>query len=207
MPEQPYQITRDKLPTPEEVSSLLKKCDRLAKLDLANGRKVWVTRHLLVHLACGSGLRASEIALLREEDVPRRGQAALLMVRRGEGERHRTVQVGRRLAGHIAQYRRIRRAAWGELPHPQDLLLPGRGGLPYTTAALCFRFRKAVEAAHLKGPFSLRNARHFYAAYLLAKTADLRFVQRQMGHANQNMTTLYFDVAPFIDPAAAGEAI
>ncbi len=81
----------------------------------------------------------------------------------------------------------------------ESLLLPGRNDKRYSTAALSFSFRKAVDAAQLSGSYSLRNARHSYSAFLLAKTDDLCFVQRQMGHANQGMTLLYRDVTSLIN--------
>lgn len=207
MADGPYQITKEKLPTPEEVQTLLAACQRLASLDLANGRKVWVTRYLLVHLACASGLRAGEIAGLRVGDFFWGVRGSLLTVRGAVGRRGRAVHLGPQLAGHIQAYLGVRRRAWGQAAAQGDLLLPGRGGKPYSTAALCFSFRKAVAAARLDWPWSLRNARHFYGACLLAKTDDLRYVQRQLGHANQGMTVLYRDVVPLMDCALAQDLI
>ncbi len=205
--EEPYQITMDKLLSPEQVEALLNTCKRLAKLDLASGRKVWVVRYLMVHLACGSGLRACEIAWLRVADFHRQEGGALLSVRRPKGRSHRVVQVGPKLADHISEHLQVKRMTWGEACGPQELILPGRGAKPYTTAALCCSFRKAVEAAKLPGSYSLRNARHSYSTFLLAKTDDLRYVQRQLGHANQSMTVLYRDVAPKINYGLAGDLI
>lgn len=193
-----YQITKDKLPAWQEVRDLLDNCQRLAGLDLANGRKVWVVRYLLAHLAFASGLRAGEIAALKVGDFHWSLRGSGISVRGGVGRRPRSVHVGPQLAGHIQAYLRVRRHAWGKEVSVEDLLLPGRAGRPYSTAALDFSFRKAVLAARLTWPCSLRNARHFYSAYLLAKTDDLAYVQRQMGHANQGMTVLYRDVAPLI---------
>jgi site-specific recombinase XerD len=205
--DEPYQITMDKLLTPEQVETLLNTCKRLAKLDLASGRKVWVVRYLMVHLACASGLRACEIAWLRVGDLVYQGGGAQMSVRRPKGRSQRTVQVGPKLAHHIQEYLQIKALTWGEACVPRDLLLPGRGARPYTTAALCFSFRKAVDAAHLPAAYSLRNARHSYSTFLLAKTDDLRYVQRQLGHANQSMTVLYRDVAPQINYGLAGDLI
>lgn len=207
MAESAYQITRDKLPTPGEVRALLETCHRLANLDLANGRKVWVSRYLLVHLACASGLRAGEIAGLRVGDCHWNLNGSRLVVRGAGSRRGRTVHLGQQLAGHIQAYLHVRRRTWGEPAEAGELLLPGRGGQPYSTAALCFSFRKAVTAARLDWPCSLRNARHFYSAYLLTKTDDLGYVQRQLGHANQGMTLLYRDVTPLGDCDLAQELV
>ncbi|KIX14469.1 tyrosine-type recombinase/integrase [Dethiosulfatarculus sandiegensis] len=207
MTEQIYQITNDKLPQPEEVEALLRFCRKKAASDLISGRKTWINRYLLVHLACGAGLRASEIALARTGDLDEFGEDDLLWVRRSEGLRHHQVNLGAGLAAHIKEYLQLRSTAWGEYSAPDDLLLPGRKCRPYSSSALSISFRRAVEESGLSCRFSLRNARHFYAAFLLAKTRDLCYVQRQLGHANQSMTVLYLDVAPNLDYHEAQAAI
>jgi len=214
MPGEDYRITRDKLMLPEEVGHLLAVCERRAALDLAGGRKGWVNRYMLVHLACGSGLRAAEIAALKVGDLHLReatlnlsDAAPYLNVAGPGGRPGREVRLGLAPAGQLRGYLRIREETWGEALRGEDLLLPGRHGGPYTSAALGVSFKKAIAAAGLSESYSLRTARHSYSAFLLATTSDLRYVQRQMGHANQNMTLLYQDVIPVIDPAAASSLI
>jgi len=79
---------------------------------------------------------------------------------------------------------------------PEAPLLAGRGGRAYTTTALHVSFKKAVEAAGLPRHYTIHSARHTYATLLLARTSNLRFVQKQLGHASLNMTALYADVLP-----------
>jgi site-specific recombinase XerC len=180
---------------PVEVQVLLAVCRKKAQTDVANGRKIWVIRHLIVHLACGSGLRAGEIAGLRIRDLRLEADPPCLVVVKPEGRRTREVHLGRRLAEHLASFLNLRATALREPLDGEDLLLPGRGGRPYTGAALGVNFRKAVQAARLSPRYSLRNARHTYSFLLLAKTGDLRYVQGQMGHVNQSMTCLYQGLA------------
>ncbi len=194
-----YRITKDKLPSSEEVQVILDLCERRCRTDLASGRKMWVIRYMLVHVACASGLRASEIAALRVDDFQGQADGHVLLVRQPRGAGNRKVNLGPKLARHIEDYLRVRQSTWGEILLPDTLLLPGRHGKPYSTAALYSSFRKAVVAARIDGPYSLRNARHFYSAFLMASTGDLRYVQRQMGHTNQSMTLLYQDVVPHIN--------
>lgn len=202
-----YRITRDKLPEPEEVFSLLRFCREKAASDLINGRKAWIKRYLLVHLACGAGLRASEIALARTGDLQEIDGDLLLWVRRSKGKRHHQVHLGDGLAAHIKEYLHLKLNTWGDKPAADELLLPGRKGRPYSISSLSISFRRAVEECGLDCLFTLRNARHFYAAFLLAKTRDLGYVQRQLGHANQSMTVLYLDVTPHLDCREAQAAI
>lgn len=101
-------------------------------------------------------------------------------MRRPKGRSHRLLQVGPKITAYIQEHLQIKRHTWGKACAPEDLILPGRGAKTYTTAALCFSFRKAVEAAELPTAYSLRNARHSYSTFLLAKINDLRYVQRQL---------------------------
>ena len=64
-----YAITRDKFLSPKEARHLLKISEERAIIDTIKGRKTWVTRYMLVHLALNSGLRVSEIAALTIGDL------------------------------------------------------------------------------------------------------------------------------------------
>jgi site-specific recombinase XerD len=74
--------------------------------------------------------------------------------------------------------------------------LAGRGGAHFATSALQYSFKKALEEANLPMHYSIQSARHTYATLLLARSKNIRFVQRQLGHASLSMTSLYADVLP-----------
>ena len=57
-------------------------------------------------------------------------------------------------------------------------------------------FKRAIEESHLPLHFSIHNARHTYATFLLHATNNLRYVQKQLGHSKISMTALYADVLP-----------
>jgi integrase/recombinase XerD len=58
-------------------------------------------------------------------------------------------------------------------------------------------FKKAAEKAGLPKYYSFHSCRHTYATTLLWKTGgNLRFVQKQLGHANINFTTIYAGILP-----------
>jgi integrase/recombinase XerD len=82
-------------------------------------------------------------------------------------------------------------------------LLAGRGGAHYATSALQFSFKKAIEQANLPTHYSIHSARHTYATFLLAKSKNIRFVQKQLGHASLSMTALYSDVLPELNQSLA----
>jgi site-specific recombinase XerD len=57
-------------------------------------------------------------------------------------------------------------------------------------------FKQAIKKAKLPEHYSIHCARHTYATYLLHDTGNLRYVQKQLGHAQLAMTALYADVLP-----------
>ena len=193
---QSYSITREKFLSQDQAKKLHKTCEELSDLDLMKGRATWVTRSMLIHLALSSGLRVSEIAALKIQDLHLNGKDNYLIVQNGKRGKRREVYLDSELARQIKKYIEIKKKAWKESIEPDAPLFSGRGGNHFTTTALEISFKKAIEKAKLPMHFSIHAARHTYATMLLAKTNNLRFVQKQLGHASLNMTSLYADVLP-----------
>lgn len=195
-----YKITRDKFLSSKERNRLLKVCQERAMVDLAKGRKTWVTRYMLIHLALNSGLRVSEIAALKMNDLFLNGRSdTYLIVRHGKGGglggRKRDVYLDKDIVKHLKEYI-INKKVWCESVEEEAPLFAGRAGKHYTTTALEISFKQAIKAAGLPESYSIHSSRHTYATLLLAKTSNIRFVQKQLGHASLNMTCLYADVLP-----------
>jgi site-specific recombinase XerD len=205
-PNNTYRITRDKFMSPEEAKKLKKACWERAELDLNAGRKTWVNRYMLIHLALSSGLRVSEIANLQTGDLFLNGKDNYLIVRHGKGDKKRDVYLDPKVAKHLKEYIEVKKKAWQEATHAQAPLFAGRKG-HITTTALEISFKKAITAAGLPKHYSVHSARHTYATLLLGKTGNLRFVQKQLGHASLNMTALYADVLPEQNQALANSIL
>lgn len=190
-----YAITRNKFMSTAEMTRLVRKCKRQARLDSQEGRKTWITRYMLVHFAINSGLRVSEIAALKIRDLHLNGEENYLLVKRGKGGKKRFVYIDKGLVKHIREYQEIKKQ-WQESTESDAPLFTGRGGQHYTTTALEISFKQAIIKSGLSSRFSIHSSRHTYATLLLSKTNNLRFVQRQLGHANITMTSLYADIMP-----------
>ncbi|KAB2890962.1 MAG: site-specific integrase [Desulfobulbaceae bacterium] len=196
-----YRITRDKFLSSSESRRLLKVCEEKAVVDTTFGRSTWITRYMLVHIAFNTGLRVSEIADLKIGDIHIKGVSDMyLIVRhgkgRGENGKKRDVYLDRDIVKHIREYIDYKKKVLGESVLPEAPLLASHGGKQFTTTGLYLSFKKALKAANIQQHYSIHSARHTYATMLLAKTNNLRFVQKQLGHASINMTALYADVLP-----------
>ncbi|MDI6797288.1 MAG: site-specific integrase [Desulfatibacillaceae bacterium] len=198
-----YTITRDKFMSPGEVRTLLSVCEARSIVDTAKGRQTWVKRYMLVHLAIYSGLRVSEIAALKIGDLHINGKATCLIVQNGKGGRRREVYLDKELVRHLKSHIKTKYQAWGESVDEAAPFFLGRDGQHYTTTALQLSFKRALQEACLPERYSIHSCRHTYATILLSKTNNLRFVQKQLGHASLNMTSLYADVLPETNQALA----
>ena len=198
-----YAITRDKFFSAQEKQGLIGVCRNRATSDLIKGRKNWITRYMLIHLALNTGLRVSEIAALKVEDLHMNGQDNYLIVQNGKGGKKRDVYMDKDLVKHLQEYLEIKEKEWGGTIEGTSPLFSGRGGRHYTATALEISFKRAIEAASLPRIYSIHNARHTYATFLLAKSNNLRFVQKQLGHASIAMTSLYADVLPEMNQTLA----
>jgi integrase len=190
-----YIITRDKFLSVKERNKLLRCCKKEAKADLSEQRTTWVNRYMLIHLALNSGLRVSEIASLKINDLHLSGKDNYLIVHCGKRGKKRDVYLDDEIVVHLKSYIEIKRQ-WEEPIDFDSPLFSGRGGNHYTTTALEISFKKAAETAGLPKYYSIHSSRHTYATLLLAKSKNIRFVQKQLGHASIAMTALYADVLP-----------
>jgi integrase len=200
-------ITPDKFLDRDQRDRLLKVCSDRADLDLLKGRTTWPVRYMLVDLALYSGLRVAEITSLRHSDIIQSKQP-YIMVQSGKGGKKRAVYIRKQLADHIKQYEQYKAKTLGLSTDQDSYLFSGRNG-KVPTITLQKSFIEAVKAAGLpkvlktiEGDkqtlqhYSIHSARHTYATFLYLGTKNLRYVQRQLGHSNISMTSLYADILP-----------
>jgi site-specific recombinase XerD len=191
-----YKITKDKFFDREERIKLMKTCKDKAELDLLKGRTTWPKRYMLVDLALFTGLRVSEIASLKMEDLSLKTKDPFLIVRNGKRGKKRDVYLSNRLTRQLKKYIDYKKKTLNESIDDEAYLFPGRNGEKTSVFTLMMSFKRAIREAGLPEHYSIHSARHTYATYLLHNTQDLRYVQKQLGHSNINTTALYADVLP-----------
>lgn len=137
---------------------------------------------LMVSLAAHAGLRRSEIASLRREDLTPWGLFVL-----GKGGKHRIIPIGRQLRARLEE-------------RPPGFIFPGRfvGHVDPSTVQ-----RRVREAAGI----ATHAHRHRFATRAYAGTKDLFAVQRLLGHASPETTQIYVAIADDALAAAVQAAI
>jgi type 1 fimbriae regulatory protein FimB/type 1 fimbriae regulatory protein FimE len=156
--------------------------DELGRL-LAAARARARNRALFL-VAYRHGLRASEVGLLRAEDLDLR--TLRLAVHRLKGSRSGTHPLQPDEAKALRAWLRTRPQP------PSPILFPSNRGDPIARRTLDWLMKKYGKAAEL--PPAKRHfhcLKHSIATHLLEAGADLRFVQDWLGHSNTQNTVVY----------------
>jgi site-specific recombinase XerD len=178
-------------PTVEEIVAVMR-----AAGDRPHGRRL---RALIVVL-WRAGLRIHEALALTEPDLDRRRGS--LRVRRGKGGRRREVGMD--------EWAWEQRRPWLDvrLELPVGALFcvitgPTRGR-PWSPAAARADLRRTAAAADVRRRFAPHQLRHAHAVEMAHEGVPLIVIQRQLGHSNLGITSVYLQG---IDNAETIEAV
>ena len=181
-------ITPDKFLTKDETKLLRKTCYEGATIANSKGVQAPVRDALIIELALGTGLRVSEMANLKIEDLYlKRGQSSIY-VKNGKGGKDRVDDIGSNLKKHIAEFLDYRAIN-------SPYLFPSERGERMTRSGIQQVFKKWARKSGISSHYSIHSLRHTYATNLYkASGYNLRLVQRQLGHRSPTVTQVYADV-------------
>ena len=145
-----------------------------------------------------AGLRIGEALDLQESDLDS-GRGAVL-VRRGKGGKRREVGMDRWAWGQLEPWLQTRR----EFPIGAVLcVIHGpTAGRHWEASAARKQLRHAAEHAGVRRRFAPHQLRHAHAVEMAHEGVPLVVIQRQLGHANLGITSVYLqgiDTAEIID--------
>lgn len=144
--------------------------------------------YALIVVLAFSGLRISEVASLRPQDV--NPSAKTLFVEYGKGAKDRTVDVPPRVIEAIDTWRTVRDQYPLRDPAKDHLLF--RLGI----AAVAQIVKRLVQEASLPSWVTAHTLRHSYATALLVGGTDIRYIADQLGHGSIATTQVYAHVIP-----------
>ncbi|MCH7820266.1 MAG: tyrosine-type recombinase/integrase [Candidatus Marinimicrobia bacterium] len=149
-------ITPDKYLTPEETKRLRNTCQEGATIAKSRGIQAPVRDSLIIELALGSGLRVSEMANLKIEDLYlKRGQASIY-VKNGKGGKNRVVDIGSNLKKQILEFLDYRTM-------DSPFLFPSERGEKMSRSGIQQVFKKWAKKARISSHYSIHSLRHTYA--------------------------------------------
>ena len=141
----------------------------------------------IILLMLDTGIRTSELMALRNDDY--NPEAACIYIRQevAKTSRSRTIFLSGMTNTSLKKFQRVKPQQW------QDWLFPTRDGLQLKANVLGRNFRKYCHRADTK--FTPYQLRHSFATFYLQNGGDLFTLQRQMGHADLQMTRRYTEVS------------
>ncbi len=140
----------------------------------------------------GAGLRLSEIAHLRVQDIDSEGMR--LFVYQGKGGKDRYTLLSQRNLKVLREYWKTYRPN-----HPDGYLFYTRNGKDccITSRSIQDAFHKYRKIAELSDEFTVHTLRHCFATHLLESGVDVCRIKQLMGHTHIQSTTFYLHLLNF----------
>jgi len=140
----------------------------------------------LIMLIYSAGLRVSEAAKIKIEDID--SKRNLIYVRSAKGKKDRYTILSKAALEIIREYfKKYKPAIW---------LFEGQNGEDHITERTIQRvFEKAVSKAGIRKKVTVHTLRHSFATHLLENGIDLRYIQELLGHESSTTTEIYTHVS------------
>ena len=137
---------------------------------------------MALKMAYACGLRVSEAANLRTDDICRKRMVLRIT---GKGGKDREVPLPVRSLHLLEDYWRIYR--------PSDWLFPSRvrKGLPISEKTLQRAFKLTVRQHKVRKDATCHSLRHSFATHLLDVGVDIQALQKALGHSSIKSTLVY----------------
>jgi site-specific recombinase XerD len=152
-------------------------------------------------VAYGAGLRVSEVAHLKVDDID--SARMLIRIEQGKGRKDRNAMLSPQLLELLRLWWREGKKRGVMLPH--GWLFPGRSCIdPISSRQLHRAVQEAAEVAGIRKRVSPHTLRHSFATHLLEQDVDIRVIQVLLGHSKLETTALYTKVSTRTIHAVAG---
>ena len=162
-------------------------------LTAANGGDAASLRdRALLELFYSSGLRVSELATLRLQEVNLDHGFIRVF---GKGSKERVVPVGAKALGALNTYLTAGRPAFVK-PRTGSEFFLNKHGYALSRVMLWMIVKKYAKRAGITKNVKPHGLRHSFATHLLTGGADLRAIQEMLGHASIATTQIYTSVEP-----------
>lgn len=150
------------------------------------GTILGVRDRAILALLYGTGIRATECATLRREDVDLDAQTVTVT---GKGGRRRTIPLNGRVVAALRLYERVRGAALPAAPYFRS-----RRGRAMSRNAIYERVRTLALRADIKKRMSPHRLRHTFATHLVRAGVGLVTIRDLLGHRLITSTQIYLHV-------------
>ncbi len=174
--------SKRKLPvflTPEEVELLLDAPDKT----IPQGYRDFA----MIEVMYSTGLRVTELITLKTNQLHLEKGYFILM---GKGSKERIAPFGSKAKEVIEEYMNNTRKEF-YTNDSEDYIFLSRLGTPFTRQGFWKIIKQYTQEAGIKKNISPHKLRHSFATHLLQNGADLRIIQKMLGHSNITTTQIY----------------
>lgn len=171
--------------SPEEVESIF-------LLPVLRGDLDGIRDRAIMELYYASAIRRSELTRLRTDHVDLKKQ--VLMVVEGKGMKDRIIPIAERACQWVERYLIKVRPQFVNIKSSEALFL-SRNGRPLHPDQVGQMVGKYIRRAGIDKPGACHLFRHSAATSMLDAGADIRHVQKILGHADISTTQIYTHVA------------
>lgn len=143
----------------------------------------------ILEVLYGTGIRNAELRALEVRDFDAAGET--LMIRSGKGDKDRIVPLGPVAAAVMRDYLMQARPKLAQQPTVQNLFVTKNGGTFFDGKDIIVIVRRHLKRAGIDKPVRPHRLRHACATHMLKGGADIRHIQKLLGHASLQTTQIY----------------
>lgn len=167
--------------TPREALQMIEAVD--------TRRPLGVRDRAIVDVLYATGMRNAELRALTLADLGEK----TLAIRQGKGGKDRIVPLGRMTAATVSDYLQLARPKLASRDGVHNIFLT-KNGRPLDSLAVINAVKHAARRAGIKKEIHPHSLRHACATHMLKGGADIRHIQRLLGHASLQTTEIYTKV-------------
>lgn len=174
----------------EQIKPVLttKEADRI--LDQPNlGTLTGIRDRTVLEVFYATGIRLNELCSLTIYDADLQG--GVLRINKGKGSKDRVVPLGKHAVKFLREYIAKVRPRFAKKNRTSRCLFMDYLGNPVSKAVVAIMIRKCRRAAKIKKQVTAHTFRHTFATVLVKNGADIRAVQKMMGHSDIKTTQGY----------------
>ncbi|MDA8138949.1 MAG: tyrosine-type recombinase/integrase [Desulfobacteraceae bacterium] len=172
--------------TVDEVNALLKQ----PNLSLRTG----IRDRAILELFYSTGIRLDELLGLEVYHIDLAD--GVLFIRKAKGGRQRAVPMGKTAAAYLKEYLEKIRPYYARKNPRQRRLFINHFGLAMSKGSIRQMMRTCRLGAGIKKPVSPHTLRRSCATHMLQNGADIRYIQKLLGHKELKTTQQYTKVVP-----------
>jgi len=120
----------------------------------------------------------------------------VLYIRKGKGGKKRVVPLSKEAVRYLKEYLRYIRCYYAKKNPKERRLFLNHSGRPLNTGSVQAILRKYRMKARIKKPVSPHTIRRTCATHMLQNGADIRYIQKLLGHRHLATTQAYTKVMP-----------